>query len=253
MTTKQLDTYFRSFLDIDGFLRMDDSLNGLQVDNDGRDITKVAFTVDACLESFTLAAQRGAGMLFVHHGLFWGKPAPITGIMRERLQVLMANNIALYAVHLPLDQHPEVGNNAALADLLGLEQREPFGDYHERKIGYKGVLQKPISIDEAVKRISFMGRPPLGVYPFGTKDIRSIAVVSGGAAMEAFQAVDEQVDLYITGESSHSVYHYAIEGKLNMIAGGHYSTEVWGVRRVMEKLANEFSMEVEFLDIPTGL
>jgi len=108
MTTKQLDTYFRSFLDIEGFLQMDDSVNGLQVDNDGRDIRKVAFAVDACLESFSLAAQRGAGMLFVHHGLLWGKPAPITGIMRQRLQVLMANNIALYGVHLPLDQHPEV-------------------------------------------------------------------------------------------------------------------------------------------------
>lgn len=253
MTTKQLDAYFRSFLDIDGFLQMDDSVNGLQVDNDGSEITKVAFAVDACLESFTLAAQRGAGMLFVHHGLLWGKPAPITGIMRTRLQLLMANNIALYGVHLPLDQHPEVGNNATLAALLGLEEREPFGDYHERKIGYKGVLPQSISIDEAVRRISFMGRPPLGVYPFGNKEIRTIAIVSGGAAMEAFQAVDEQVDLYITGEMSHSVYHYAMEGKLNMIAGGHYSTEVYGVRRVMEKLANEFSLDVEFLDIPTGL
>ncbi|AEJ18193.1 Nif3-like dinuclear metal center hexameric protein [Gracilinema caldarium] len=253
MTTKQLDSYFRSFLDIDGFLRTDDSLNGLQVDNDGRNITKVAFAVDACFESITLAAQRGVGMLFVHHGLFWGKPAPITGIMRERLQVLLSHNIALYAVHLPLDQHPVVGNNAGLADLLGLEQREPFGDYHQHKIGYKGILPKPISIDEAVKRISFMGRPPLGVYPFGTKEIRSVAIVSGGAAMEAFQAIDEQVDLYITGEMSHSVYHYAVEGALNMIAGGHYSTEVWGVRRVMEKLANEYNLEVEFLDIPTGL
>lgn len=253
MTTKQLDTYFRSFLDIEGFYGIDDSLNGLQVDNDGREITKVAFAVDACLESFVLAGQRGAGLLFVHHGLFWGKPVPLTGIMRDRLEVLFKNNIALYGVHLPLDEHPEVGNNAALADLLGLEQREPFGVYHGKKIGYKGIVPHPITIDEAVRRISFMNRPPVGVYPFGKKEIRSCAVVSGGAPMEAFQAIDEQVDLYVTGESSHSVYHHAIEGKLNMIAGGHYSTEVWGVRGVMEKLANEFNMEVEFLDIPTGL
>ncbi|WP_304222896.1 Nif3-like dinuclear metal center hexameric protein [Gracilinema caldarium] len=253
MTSKQLDAYFRSFLDIEGFSRCDDSVNGLQVDNNGSDIKKVAFAVDASLESFTLAAQRGAGMLFVHHGLLWGKPTALTGIMRTRLQVLFENNIALYAVHLPLDQHPEVGNNAVLADLLGLEQREPFGLYHDQKIGYKGIFKEPVSIEEAVKRISFMDRPPIGVFPFGKKEIRSCAVVSGGAPMEAFQAVDEGLDLYITGESSHSVYHYAIEGKLNMIAGGHYSTEVWGVRRVMEKLANETSLEVEFLDIPTGL
>jgi len=112
-----------------------------------------------------------------------------------------------------------VGNNAVLADLLGLEQREPFGMYHEKKIGCKGIFPKPVTIDEAVKRISFMNRPPLGVYPFGRREIRSCAVVSGGAPMEALQAIDEQVDLYITGESSHSVYHYALEGKLNMIAG----------------------------------
>lgn len=253
MTTKQLDTYFRSFLDIEGFYGIDDSLNGLQVDNDGREITKVAFAVDACLESFVLAEQRGAGLLFVHHGLFWGKPVPLTGIMRDRLEVLFKNHIALYGVHLPLDAHPEVGNNAALADLLGLEERKPFGVYHGRKIGYQGIVPNPITIDEAVRRISFMNRPPVGVFPFGKKEIRSCAVVSGGAPMEAFQAIDEQVDLYITGESSHSVYHHAIEGKLNMIAGGHYSTEVWGVRRVMEKLANECNMDAEFLDIPTGL
>jgi putative NIF3 family GTP cyclohydrolase 1 type 2 len=104
-----------------------------------------------------------------------------------------------------------------------------------------------------VERISFMNRPPLGVYSFGKKENRTCAVVSGGAAGEARQAVEEGVDLYVTGESSHSVYHECLEGGLNMIAGGHYSTEVWGVRRMMEQSAAQLQVDVEFIDAPTGL
>jgi dinuclear metal center YbgI/SA1388 family protein len=163
------------------------------------------------------------------------------------------HNIALYAVHLPLDQHPQVGNNAALAALLGIGEPVPFGLYHGRKIGYKGILAQPLSVEEAVKRISFMNRPPLGVYPFGPRESRTAAVVSGVAAEEALDALEEGIDLYVTGEASHAVYHAALEGQLNMIAGGHYSTEVWGVRRVMERCAAELSIETEFIDVPTGL
>ncbi|GHV77543.1 GTP cyclohydrolase 1 type 2 [Spirochaetia bacterium] len=253
MNSPTLDAYFRSLLDLEGFVPMDSSLNGIQVDNDGAEITKIAFAVDACMETLQGAAAGGAGMLFVHHGLFWGKPLRITGGHRERVRFLLDHNLALYAVHLPLDQHPALGNNAALAELLGIELPEPFGEYHGRKIGYKGALSKPLTIEEALKRITFKDRPPMGVYPFGKRESRSCAVISGGAADEALQALDEGIDLYVTGEMSHQVYHQALEGHLNMIAGGHYSTEVWGVRRVMEHCAAQLNLDVEFIDAPTGL
>ncbi|GHV11486.1 GTP cyclohydrolase 1 type 2 [Spirochaetia bacterium] len=253
LITKKLDAFFKSFLDIENFSTVDASLNGLQVDNDGSEIKKIAFGVDASLETFKSTAAAGAGMLFVHHGLFWGHPLALAGNHRQRIKFLLDNNIALYAVHLPLDQHPTLGNNAALAELLGLEQIEPFGLYHGRKIGYKGILAKPISIEEAVKRISFKGRPPLGVYPFGKKENAVCAVISGGAADEVLQAIDGGVDLYVTGEISHQVYHQILEGRINMIAGGHYSTEVWGVRKVMEQCGRELSIDSEFIDVPTGL
>jgi putative NIF3 family GTP cyclohydrolase 1 type 2 len=146
-----------------------------------------------------------------------------------------------------------LGNNAALAELLGIENPEPFGLYHGRKIGYKGTLGTPLTLEEAVKRIAFSGRPPLGVFPFGKPECRTVAVISGGAAGEAIQAIEEGVDLYVTGEASHAVYHQILEGGINMIAGGHYSTEVWGVRGVMEKCAAELDADVEFIDVPTGL
>jgi dinuclear metal center YbgI/SA1388 family protein len=251
--TAKLDSFFKSFLDIEGFAGIDSSLNGIQVDNDGSAIRKIAFGVDASLETFERTAAANAGMLFVHHGLFWGAPLRLSGGLRRRIKFLLEHNISLYAVHLPLDQHPELGNNAALAKLLGLENLEPFGLYHGRKIGYKGTFIKPLTIDEVVKKIGFMDRPPLGVYPFGKNENASCAVISGGAADEARQAIEEGLDLYVTGEAAHEVYHECLEAKLNMIAGGHYSTEVWGVRAVMRHCAEELYIDTEFIDVPTGL
>jgi len=253
LTTAKLDSFFKGILDIEGFASIDDSLNGIQVDNDGGVVRKIAFGVDASMETFEQAAAVGAGMLFVHHGLFWGHPAAVTGNLRRRIKFLLDRNISLYAVHLPLDHQPKLGNNAVLAQLLGLENIEPFGLYHGRKIGYKGTFPKPVTVDEAVKKINFMGRPPLGVYPFGKKENLCAAVVSGGAAVNAWEAIKEGVDLFVTGDNSHNVYHDCLEAKLNMIAGGHYSTEVWGVQAVMRHTTAELAIDVEFLDIPTGL
>ncbi|MCL2067940.1 MAG: Nif3-like dinuclear metal center hexameric protein [Treponema sp.] len=253
LNSGSLDKFFKSFLDIEGFSSADNSHNGIQVDNDGSDIRKIAFGVDAGLETFKRAAGAGAGMLFVHHGLLWGSSLPLTGNTRSRIKFLLDNNICLYAVHLPLDQHPQFGNNAALAGMLGLKNIEPFGIHHGKKIGCKGTFTVPLTIDDAVKKISFMDRPPLGVYPFGKKENTSCAVVSGGASGDARQAIDEGIDLFVTGENSHTVYHDCLEGKLNMIAGGHYSTEVWGVRSVMQHCAAELKIDVEFIDVPTGL
>ena len=228
-------------------------MNGIQADNDGADVPKIAFAVDACLETFKRAASCGAGMLFVHHGLFWGAPLRIEGILRARLDFLLKNNLALYAAHLPLDKHGEAGNNAVLAGLLGIEDKEPFGLYHGIKIGFKGRLREPLSVDEAARRVSFCGAPPIAIFPFGKAENAVCAVVSGGAAMEAAQAIEEGVDLYVTGESSHSVYHTALEGGLNMISGGHYATEVWGVRKLMERCKQELNIDTEFINVPTGL
>jgi len=253
LTTAKLDAFYKTILDIDGFSEADNSLNGIQVDNNGSDIQKIAFGVDANMETLERAASCGAGMLFVHHGLFWGKPLRLAGNHRQRIKFLLDNNICLYAVHLPLDQAPRIGNNAVMAQLLGLENIEPFGMYHGKKVGYKGSFPKPMSINDALKKISYMDRLPIGVFPFGKAENSTCAIVSGGAAFEALQALEEGIDLYITGEASHQIYSECLEGKLNMIAGGHHSTEVWGVRELMRHCAVELNIETEFIDVPTGL
>ncbi|MCL2211297.1 MAG: Nif3-like dinuclear metal center hexameric protein [Treponema sp.] len=252
ITTAKFDAFIRGVLDFEGFSN-DDSLNGIQVDNDGSPLSRLAFAVDAAMETFEQAAEQGANLLFVHHGLFWSSPLRVSGNLRQRIKFLLDNNICLYAVHLPLDQHPKFGNNAVLASLLGLINIEPFGVYHGKKIGYKGVFPKPVTIDEAANKISFMGRQPAGILPFGKKECLTAAVVSGGGASNANDAIEEGIDMYVTGENAHYIYHHCLEAKINMIAGGHYSTEVWGVQAVMRHCIAELGIDAEFLDVPTGL
>lgn len=253
MDIAEFDAWASALLDIPRFAKLDDSLNGIQVGRSATPIRKVAFAVDACAESIRRARAAGAQALFVHHGLFWGKPVPVKGALRGRLSELLSADMALYACHLPLDAHPEVGNNAVLARMLGLRDVEPFGEYHGVKIGFKGRLDPAVSLDEAILRVLPAGDAPRSLLPFGPKMVSRVAVVSGGAAFEALQAISEGVELYITGEPSHSIYHEAMEAGINFVAAGHYATEVHGVKAVAERAARELGVQTVFIEYPTGL
>ena len=253
MNIGEFDAWCRSFLAIDALKDKDDSLNGIQVGRSPESIRKAAFAVDACAESIRRAKEAGADLLFVHHGLFWGKPLRVEGALLERLRPLLLSDIALYACHLPLDMHPEVGNNAILADLLSLGNRLPFGDYHGIPIGISGVLPEALSLSDIVARILPDHSQPLSVVPSGKEKVSSVAIVSGGAPFEVFQAFGKGIDVFITGEPSHSIYHHLIENGLSFIAAGHYATEVWGVKAVADRLTREKGIETVFIDLPTGL
>jgi len=254
MKIVDFDKWARSFLEIDQLRQIDDSLNGLQVScSDSKQIKKMAVAVDACAESIRRAHDAGADMLFVHHGMFWGKPEAVTGSLRGRLKMLLDFDMALYACHLPLDRHPEVGNNARIADMLGVTDRKPFGIYHGISIGWSGNLPRPSTLDEIVAKILPDRSAPKSVIAAGPHEIRTVAIVSGGAPFESLEALAAGVDLYITGEPSHSIYHYMIEGGMNFIAAGHYATETWGVKAVAEKAHAELGLETVFVDVPTGL
>ncbi len=253
MTTHDFDRWCRSILEIDALSSIDDSLNGIQVDRGPGALRRVAFAVDACAETIRRAREAGAELLFVHHGLFWGKPARIAGALRERLKMLLDADMALYACHLPLDKHPELGNNAVLARLLGLEGLEPFGGYHGVKLGYKGRFREPVTLEEALLRILPDGSAPRTLIPRGPERLTTAAVMSGGAPFEVFEAIDAGVDLYVTGEGSHSIYHAVLESRTTFLAAGHYATETHGVRALAERLALETGLETRFIDAPTGL
>lgn len=257
MNIFELDCYFKELLSINDFTEQDVSQNGVQVVNSGKQIKKIAFAVDACMQTILLARERCADMLFVHHGIFWGKPLLITGTHYDRIKSLIGFDIALYAVHLPLDAHPVYGNNIGLCERLGLENVKRFGTYHGTKIGLYGNFpqteNKGVSIDEAVRKLFPGGEKPANILPFGKKEIKNAGIISGGAASKIDEAVALNLDLYITGEIEHTTYHTALEHKINVIAGGHYQTETLGIKRVARKLESDTGIETCFLDVPTGL
>ncbi|MDX9827337.1 MAG: Nif3-like dinuclear metal center hexameric protein [Spirochaetia bacterium] len=253
MTLSDFDLWCRSFLRIDELRSIDDSLNGIQVGRSGGQLTKVAFAVDACAASIRRAAEAKAELLFVHHGMFWGSPARIEGPLLERIRGLLKADMGLYACHLPLDMHPELGNNAQLANLLQLADRKPFGIYHGVAIGVSGRLPQPRSAAELSAAILPDNSRPRTVIAAGPEPISTVAIVSGGAPFEALQALGVGIDAFITGEPSHSVYHQVVEGGLTFIAAGHYATETWGLKAVEAKLKAETGLQTLFIDLPTGL
>ncbi len=253
MDLNEFDRYIRSVLDMDSVSGIDSSINGIQVERKNRVINKAAFAVDACMEVFEQAAQKGADLVFVHHGLFWGKPVPVTGGMYKRISYLVENDIALYAAHLPLDVHPDLGNNSGLAVAAGLKDLKPFGVYKGQAIGVKGVFDAPKTVEEVISSMGFSTGECLGVLPFGKKQVLTAGVIAGGGTREVGQALSQGLDLYITGDVSHEVYHMCLEGGINMISCGHYNTETFGPRLMMEKVQRDTPLECFFVSAPTGL
>ncbi|MFO8063827.1 MAG: Nif3-like dinuclear metal center hexameric protein [Spirochaetota bacterium] len=253
MQLLELDRHIRDTLAIDLMRGSDPSINGLQVERRNTDVSRVACAVDACMETFRRAADWNADMLCVHHGLFWGHESPITGSHYERIRFLVEHDMALYAAHLPLDFHPTLGNNAQMASALGLTGVTPFGNYHGTTIGVQGRLEEPLDVGAICDRLFGGRREALSILPFGVETVETVAIVSGGAPRLLEQAVSRGLDLFITGDASHTVYHQALESGINVVFGGHYLTEVWGVRALGSHLAAELGLETTFIDVPTGL
>jgi dinuclear metal center YbgI/SA1388 family protein len=250
MKLKELVRFLDEYLKIKEI--EDNSLNGMQIEGKS-DVQTVALATDACSETFIKAASLRADMLIVHHGIFWGKQYPITGIHAERFRTLLTNGITLYAAHLPLDLHPEVGNNVELVRLTGFTPTEPFGKYHGVVIGYKGISKKAVRYETIINTIRRKLNTETIGYTFGKDRITSLAVVSGDGASMLEQVTDTDIDLFITGENDHISYHIARELKVNIIYAGHYATETLGVKSLSRVLKKEHSLNTLFIDVPTGM
>ncbi len=251
MKQSELISYLDSYLQIGLFSPSDYSLNGLVVGSpEDRKVEKVAVAVDASLSTFERAIEAGCTFLIVHHGLFWGAPIAITGPHYRRIKTLLESNLALYAAHLPLDAHPEVGNNAQMAKRLGLEEIEPFVLFKGVNIGFKGRFSTPRSAQWVCDQLGF--DDPV-ILSLGKEKCTTVGIVSGGASDELGVAIAEDLDLYITGEIKHEAYHQAAEEPTTVIGGGHYNTEVYGVKALGEHLSERFGLEVLFIEDPTGL
>lgn len=254
MNLNEFDKEMRERLDISRF-DFDFSLNGIQVaSSEGKEIKKVALAVDACQATIDEAATKGADLLFVHHGLFWGSPLAIKGAHYNRVKTLLDSDMALYACHLPLDAHPVMGNNAQMAISLGAKEYDMFGVYHGEKIGVKCRLPFCMRAEEIAKLLGFSVEWGLKILPFGKDgDIETVGIISGAGGEDVEQAIAEGLDCYITGEVPHQVYHTALENHMTLIAGGHYQSEVFGVKAVGRMLEQVFGIDTFFIDKRTAL
>lgn len=247
-----------TLLDIRSCDRIDSALNGVQVSgNEQREINTVITAVDASLEMIQRAIERQADCLLVHHGILWGHEGHgggIVGHRRARIKALLTSGCALYAAHLPLDIHPTLGNNIAIAERLQLRDIKPFGDYRGTAIGYSGVLATPQSLEQIQQTLLVPeSAQPLATLPFGPERCQRVGVVSGGGHFSLAEAIDTAADLLITGDIRYSSYYEAQESGISILCAGHYNTEIHGVRRVAEHLSKEFTVTAEFIDLPTGL
>jgi dinuclear metal center YbgI/SA1388 family protein len=228
----------------------DQAANGLQVDNRGT-VTRIGAAVDASLATVKLAVRSKADLLIVHHGLFWGPSHPWTGKRYELMQLLLEHDLAIYSSHLPLDAHPKLGNNAQLSAALGLRKLRPFFFDHGQFLGFES--QTNISRSELAQRLRRATDAEPLTIPGGPEICRRIGVVTGGAGGELKKAADEGVDTFVTGEGPHWTYAMAEELGINVLYGGHYASETFGVKALSAHLCQKFNIPWTFVDHPTGL
>jgi dinuclear metal center YbgI/SA1388 family protein len=228
--------------------------NGLQVPG-ASEVGKVVTGVSAHRELIERAVAAEAGILVVHHGLFWDfHPRALTEAMAERLRIALGAGLSVAAYHLPLDAHPEIGNNALIREQLGLEPSpEPFGIAKDRAIGVVGRSSEGVQARALVERVrELTGREPL-VFASGPDTVRSVGIVSGAGASFVHDAIGLGLDALITGEPAEHVMADAAEGGLHFIAAGHYATETFGVRRLGEEIAARFGVEHQFVAVPNPI
>lgn len=251
MNLDSIVAHLDQLLGIPAFPDYPTALNGLQVEAPGP-ILRVGAAVDA--NELTIAAAAGAGvdLLLVHHGLFWDGLKPLRGRHMRRIRSLVESGIGVYSAHLPLDAHPVLGNSILLAQALGVEDVIPFGEARGTTVGWMGVVP-------AEPRRSFQARVaaavdgPARLLAGGPDEVQKVAVVTGGAGSLVDEAAAAGADTFVTGEAAHHVFTLATELGVNVFLGGHYATEVFGVKALARHLKATFGLPWVFLDAPSGL
>lgn len=246
--TEYLDEYLR----IKEVPDEPNAVNGLQVGNRSGEVNRIVAAVDATMDTIA-GAQAPRTLILVHHGLFWDGNIPVTGRRYRRLAGLIEHDVALYAAHIPLDAHPDIGNNHVLARALGLTGIESFDTYRGAPIGVQGLLEPALERTALVERVvRVIGGTPR-VIAGGPARCRRVGVITGGAGGRIGTAAVTGLDTYITGEGAHHTYFDAIEFGVNAIFAGHYATETVGVKALAEHLSLKYGIPWEFHDHPTGM
>ena len=242
--------YANDYLQIAEVEDWPNALNGLQIENSGR-VTKIGAAVDVSTRVLTAVAKQKIDLLIVHHGLFWPGLQTVTGALRRQLQLAFENDIALYSAHLPLDIHANVGNNAQLASALGLKSTKRFLQEKGEFIGLKGKVSS--SRAALIRKLRTILHSSVKTFNFGPSEPRRVGIVTGAGGSEIYGIAAERIDTLITGEAPHWAAVAAEELGINLLLGGHYATETFGVRAFSAHLSAQFKLPWEFLKFSTGL
>jgi dinuclear metal center YbgI/SA1388 family protein len=226
------------------------AVNGLQLENRGT-VAKIGAAVDASTRTIELAIDESVDLLVVHHGMFWGGVSPVTGPVYRRLAKAMEAGVAIYSVHLPLDFHPNLGNNVLLAEALELAPVTPFWFVKGRAQGCLATIS--LELDELVRRAERVLGRKIWCCPAGPSRTQRIGIITGGAGSHIVEVAAEGVDTFLTGEGPHHTFVLAEELGINLLYGGHYATETFGVKRLAARLAERFNLQWTFLDHPSEL
>jgi len=228
------------------------ALNGLQVEASGP-VERVVSAVDTSTLTIQAAADAGADLMLVHHGMFWGGLEPVVGRQYRRLKALVDHGIALYSAHLPLDAHPEFGNCALLTRALGFEPSERFGEFEAHPLGWQADAGEMSLGDLAARLSDAVGGGPVHTIAGGPPTAGRIGVITGGGGSFISAAAEAGIDTLVTGEGAHNTFTDAHELGVNVLYAGHYATETFGVRALGEELARRFEVEHTFVDVPSEL
>lgn len=237
-------------LNVAGIPDYPSAVNGLQLANEGS-VERIIAAVDASLPVIEAAAAEGSGLLIVHHGMFWQGTQPVTGAFYRKLKIAMDAGLAIYSAHLPLDVHPEWGNNIQLAKAIGMIAPQPFFDWKGISVGLRGSWSG--SRAGLVEALSHAVGGKVHLCPGGPEEISSIGLITGGAGSEVAAVAAGGVDTFISGEGPHWSHPLALELGVNLLLGGHYATETFGVKALAGALATRFGVSWSFLDFPSGL
>lgn len=254
-TAREIATYLDDLLASAGVPDYPSALNGLQLDHQGP-VRAVATAVDFSLQTIARTIESGANFLVLHHGMYWGGLQRLVDLPYERLKLLLSHDVALYASHLPLDAHPEVGNCALLAAALGLSVEQRFGEFHGVRIGVAGTTS--MATNDLVQRASAAVSPYGGTVRTSMRvaghRTRRWAVITGAGADSGTlrAAADAGIDTLITGEGPHHTTVDAPDLGLVVLYCGHYASETFGVRALATRIHDHFRLPAEFLFMPTG-
>jgi dinuclear metal center YbgI/SA1388 family protein len=251
MKKRELITYLDHYLNLAQI--NDYGPQGLQVEAEKDEIHRLALAVDVAPPVIEAAAAWEADMLLVHHGLFWRNVQPLSGPLGRRVRLLLQHGIHLYAAHLPLDAHPEVGNNAILARLFDVAVEQWWCAPMGTPIGILGTAAPGATISQLAEQVEERLHTRVRLLAYGPQQVKTVAIVSGFGADEVANAWELGADTFITGETSHANYWAAADYRMNVIYAGHYATETVGVKALGQQLADKFGLEINFFDFPTEM